>query len=116
LQVSQHGSGQLKAFGGFAHIVGVETHGEFTVMDADNVKAVGMIFAVPAFQAAEIADAVDAGVLPEIDQENVSAVALDGMQDLGARGRGVNPLGIESEIRGLFWFLFFRECGGRKEK
>jgi hypothetical protein len=63
-------------------------------MYSHNVKAIPMIFGVPALQNAEIADAVDAGVLPEIDQQNLATVALDGMGDFLASRTGVDPLRI----------------------
>ena len=43
-------------------------------MDANHIEAVGMIFRVPTFDYAKVSNAIDAGVLPEIDQQHMAAI------------------------------------------
>src|SRR5208282_5033519 len=81
LLVGDHRPGQAKALGGGADVVHVESDIEFAVMHADDFEAVGMIFAVPALDDAEIADAVDAGVLPEVDEHHFAAIVGDVVWD-----------------------------------
>ena len=98
LEICHHGPGQLETLRRIANVVGVVSHGKFTEMHADNVETVGMVFGVPALQDAEIADAIDAGVLPEVDQQDPSAIALDGMGDLFTRQARVDPLRIGGKV------------------
>ena len=60
-----------------AHVIDVEADGEFAVVHSDHVEAVLVILAVPALDHTEIADAVDAGVLPKINEQNMAAIAGD---------------------------------------
>src|SRR5689334_4346009 len=50
LQVRYYRPGQLKALGRVADIFGVVSHRKFAEMYAHNVKAIRMIFGVPALQ------------------------------------------------------------------
>jgi hypothetical protein len=98
LEICHYGPGQLETLRRLAHIVGVVSHPKFAEMHADNVETVGMVFGVPALQDAEIADAIDAGVLPEVDQQNPSAIALDGMGHFLARRARVDSLRIGAKV------------------
>jgi hypothetical protein len=85
-------------------------------VDADDIEAVRVIFCVPALQDAEIANAVDAGVLPEIDQQKVAAIALDRMRNVFPGCACVNPYRVGGEIRSLLEFLRFSVGDGGKEE
>jgi hypothetical protein len=70
-----------------------------------------MIFRIPALQDAEIANAVDAGILPEIDQQDMAAIAFDGVRDFFSSGARVDPNGIGGEIRRFLELCAARPCG-----
>src|ERR1700727_396663 len=57
-----------------AHIVDVEPNTELSVMHPDHVQSELVILAIPALDHSEVAYAVDAGVLPEIDENNMTAI------------------------------------------
>ena len=52
-----------------------------------------------ALQNAEVANAIDAGVLPEVDVQNMAPVPLDGTQELSASLARIDRLRIRGEIR-----------------
>src|SRR5579875_3613985 len=93
LLISHHRPRQLKAFCRLAHIVYVETDIELAVMHADDIEAVRVVLRIPAFEHGEVADAVDAGVLPEIDEHDLAAVVGDVV-----RGRRIEPHHARAEI------------------
>src|SRR5262249_13687059 len=86
--------GQLKTLRRVTNVVGVISDRKFPEMYAHDVEAVRMIFRVPALQDTEIADAIDARELPKVDQQNLPAIALNGMWHLLASHTRVDPLRI----------------------
>jgi hypothetical protein len=107
MKISDDWPGQLKALGGIANIVGIEPHREFAIMHSHNVKTGGVVFGIPALQNAEVANAIDAAVLPKVDQQNVPAVTFDGVGNLLASAC-VDPLRIWAEVWGLHWSFISR--------
>jgi hypothetical protein len=115
VQVGDNRPGQRILARSITDVVGAEADGELAVVHTDDVKSVGVVLAVPALQDTEIANAVDAGVLPEIDEQDLAAIAFDGVGNIFAGGSGVNPLRVGGEIRGFLQFLILRMHGGCKK-
>src|SRR5215469_16187455 len=96
LLVSDNEPWKLEALRGLFDVIHIKADVEFTVMNADYVEAVGVILGVPALHDREVADAVDAGVLPEIDENDFAAIVGDVM---GSGGTGIEPDDAFAEIR-----------------
>ena len=105
LKIGDYRPRQKKALGRLSDVIGVISNREFAVMHSNDVKTIPVVFGVPALQNTELANAIDAGVLPKIDQENMATIALDGMGDLLTRLAHINPLRIRGEI-GRFHHIF----------
>src|SRR5215467_4760870 len=74
LLVGDHRPWQMILLRSHANIVDVEADLELAIVHANHLKAIGVIFRVPALNYAEIADAIDAGVLPEIDEYDLAVI------------------------------------------
>src|SRR5690349_10291765 len=90
---------QLKSLRGATNILRLISDGELPKVDADDLESIRMIFGVPALEHSKVANAVDAGVLPEIDKHDASAICLDRMRHLRA---AVEPDCVERKIRRTF--------------
>src|SRR5579872_3517418 len=77
IDVGHNRPGKAKTLSGTPDIGSVVAYGELAVMHADHVEAVLVVFGVPALDHGKVTDTVDAGVLPEVDQQHVAAVALE---------------------------------------
>src|SRR5260370_18691470 len=98
MQICHYGPGQLKALSDLADIVRVKAQRKFTVVHADNLEAVCMVLGIPTLQYSKIANTVDAGILPKINEQHMPTVSLDGVRNLAA---SVDPLRVRREVRRL---------------
>ena len=93
--IHQYRPRQLKSLCRLAHIVYVEADIELAVMNANHFKTIRVIFRVPAFHHREIANAVDAGVFPEIDENDFASI----VGDVVGNGRAfIQPRATRAEI------------------
>ena len=95
LLIGHHRPRQAIALRRRAHIVDLEADVEFAEVYSDDVKAVGMVLGVPALDHAEVANTVDAGVLPEIDKHDMTAVVGDMVRNWGTL---IEPHVARSEV------------------
>src|SRR5579862_1011785 len=77
LFVGQYRPREAEALRRSANVAYVEANVELTVVSADYFESIRVIFAVPAFDHGEVANTVDAGVLPEIHEHDLAAVVGD---------------------------------------
>jgi hypothetical protein len=87
---------KLESPGGIFDVVDVEADVELAVMATDHFEAVGMVLGIPALHDREVSDAVDAGVLPEIHEDDFATIVGDVM---GSGGAGIEPDDAFAEIR-----------------
>src|SRR4029453_11045045 len=78
---------------GPADVFGMVLEWELRRVDADDDQALVLVFLVPGADVAERAQPVDAGVGPEVDEDDLPARALRG------QGFGVEPAGRPVEAR-----------------
>ncbi len=96
------------------HVGGGALEWELRRVDADDVKALGVVLGVPRVQVGQRADAVDARVGPEVHEDDVAAEA--GQRD-GLVAGGVEPVlgvlefGCLSEIRECLAGVGFLDAG-----
>src|SRR5580700_8095183 len=86
----------MKSLRRFFDIVHVKADVELAEMHADHIETILVILGVPAFHHAKVANAIDAGVLPEIDKDNFAPI----IGDVVRNGRAlIQPYAIATEIR-----------------
>ena len=110
--VSDNRPGQPEPLSRRADVVDIEPDIEFAVVNANDFEAVGMVFDVPALEYAEVTNAIDAGVLPEINEHDLAAIAGD---MVGSGRTLVEPDATRAEIgRPKFFLICLSEGRDRK--
>ena len=79
IAINGDGIGDLEVAHGLLYVGALFFEGEFGGVDADYHQACVFIFRGPAFDVGERAEAVDAGVGPEINYDNLAAEAARGL-------------------------------------
>src|ERR1700730_9461505 len=74
LLIGNHGPRQTKSLRRVANVAHLKPNIEFPVVHPNHIEPVLVIFAIPSLDHSKIADAVDARVLPEINEHHMSAI------------------------------------------
>lgn len=82
--VGQNRPGKKESLRCGAYVVHIEPDIELAIVHSNDIEAVRMVLAIPVFDNGEVADAIDASVFPEVDEDDMTTVLGDMMRHGGA--------------------------------